>query len=58
VLISTAASGVLGVIAVAFGFRGEPLIYRLLMVAGFVVVSNIWIAVIFLSSVKQYRQIL
>jgi len=58
VLISTAASGVLGVIAVALGFRGEPLMYRLLMVAGFVVVSNIWIAVIFLSSVKQYRQIL
>ncbi|MET3229290.1 exopolysaccharide Pel transporter PelG [Paraburkholderia sp. 22099] len=58
VLISTAASGVLGVLAVAFGFRGEPLVYRLLMVAGFVVVSNIWIAVIFLSSVKQYRQIL
>jgi len=58
VLISTAASGVLGVLAAAFGFRGEPLVYRLLMVAGFVVVSNIWIAVIFLSSVKQYRQIL
>jgi len=58
VLVSTAASGVLGVLAVAFGFRGEPLMYRLLMVAGFVVVSNIWIAVIFLSSVKQYRQIL
>lgn len=58
VLVSTAASGVLGFVAVALGFRGEPLAYRLLMVAGFVVVSNIWIAVIFLSSVKQYRQIL
>jgi polysaccharide biosynthesis protein PelG len=34
------------------------LLYRLLMITGFVVVSNIWIAVIFLSSVKQYRQIL
>lgn len=58
VLISTAASGVLGTLAVWLGFAAEPLLYRLLMVAGFVVMSNIWIAVIFLSSVKQYRQIL
>ncbi|CAN7577887.1 exopolysaccharide Pel transporter PelG [Trinickia sp. LjRoot230] len=58
VLISTLASGVVGFIAVAIGFRGEPLAYRMLMIAGGVVISNIWIAVIFLSSVKQYRQIL
>ncbi len=58
VLVSTVVSGVCGFIAMAFLFRAEPLLYRLLMVAGFVVVSNIWIAVIFLSSVKQYRQIL
>ncbi|CAG4902005.1 exopolysaccharide Pel transporter PelG [Paraburkholderia gardini] len=58
VLVSTIASGVCGFVAMAFLFRAEPLLYRLLMVAGFVVVSNIWIAVIFLSSVKQYRQIL
>lgn len=58
VLITTAASGGVGFIAVASGFGGEPLLYRMLMVAGFVIVSNIWIAVIFLSSVKQYWQIL
>ncbi|TAL97482.1 MAG: histidine kinase [Paraburkholderia sp.] len=58
VLVSTIVSGVCGFIAMACLFRAEPLLYRLLMVAGFVVVSNIWIAVIFLSSVKQYRQIL
>jgi uncharacterized membrane protein len=58
VLISTAASGLLGTLAMWWGFGAEPLLYRLLMVAGFVVMSNIWIAVIFLSSVKQYRQIL
>ncbi|WP_118179757.1 exopolysaccharide Pel transporter PelG [Paraburkholderia phosphatilytica] len=57
-LVSTAVTGVLGFIAIALGFRGEPLGYRVLMIAGFVVISNIWIAVIFLSSVKQYRQIL
>lgn len=58
VLVSTIAAGLIGVAAMLTGFRGEPLAYRVLMVAGFVVVSNIWIAVIFLSSVKQYRQIL
>ncbi|HEY1589843.1 MAG TPA: exopolysaccharide Pel transporter PelG [Rhodanobacter sp.] len=58
VLVSTIAAGVIGVAAMLIGFRSAPLAYRVLMVAGFVVVSNIWIAVIFLSSVKQYRQIL
>jgi uncharacterized membrane protein len=58
VLVSTVVSAALAVTAMALGFRGEPLAYRLLMVAGFTVMSNIWIAVIFLSSVKQYRQIL
>jgi uncharacterized membrane protein len=58
VLVSTITSGLLGFIAMAVAFRAEPLVYQLLMIAGFVVMSNIWIAVIFLSSVKQYRQIL
>jgi uncharacterized membrane protein len=58
VLTSTIASGLVGVVAMLVGFKSEPLAYRVLMVAGFVVISNIWIAVIFLSSVKQYRQIL
>ncbi|SDH15442.1 exopolysaccharide Pel transporter PelG [Paraburkholderia phenazinium] len=58
VLVSTIASGVLAFVAMLLWFRSTPLAYRVLMVAGFVVVSNIWIGVIFLSSVKQYRQIL
>ncbi|CAM2193518.1 exopolysaccharide Pel transporter PelG [Paraburkholderia sp. A1RI_3L] len=58
VLVATLAAGVIGVAVMAIGFRAEPLGYRLLMVAGFVLLSNIWIAVIFLSSVKQYREIL
>jgi len=58
ILVSSIASGVIAVIAMLTGFRDTQLIYRVLMVIGFVVVSNIWIAVIFLSSVKQYRQIL
>ena len=58
VLVSSLLAAAVAVIAMLVGFRSEPLIYRLLMITGFVVVSNIWIAVIFLSSVKQYRQIL
>ncbi|PJO24231.1 exopolysaccharide Pel transporter PelG [Burkholderia glumae] len=58
VLVTTLAAGLSASLAMAAGFRGEPLAYRVLMVAGFVVMSNIWISVIFLSSVKQYRQIL
>jgi uncharacterized membrane protein len=57
-LVCTIAAGAIAAVAMAFGFRGEPLGYRILMIAGLVIVSNIWIAVIFLSSVKQYRQIL
>jgi uncharacterized membrane protein len=58
VLVSTIASGLIGVFAMIVGFPHEPVIYKVLMVAGFVTISNVWIAVIFLSSVKQYRQIL
>ncbi len=58
VLVATLAAGLFASVAMMIGFRGEPLAYRALMVLGFVVMSNIWIAVIFLSSVKQYRQIL
>lgn len=58
VLVSTFASGFIGVVAMLLGFQHELLLYKLLMVAGFVTISNVWIAVIFLSSVKQYRQIL
>lgn len=58
ILVSSIIACVLSVIAMLTGFRHTPLVYRVLMVVGFVVVSNIWIAVIFLSSVKQYRQIL
>jgi uncharacterized membrane protein len=58
VLVTTLMSGIIGLAAVALGFGGTPIGYRLLMVAGFVLLGNIWIAVIFLSSLKQYREIL
>ncbi|AJY27153.1 putative membrane protein (plasmid) [Burkholderia thailandensis 34] len=58
VLVVTALAGVFATAAVLAGFGGTSAIYRGLMIAGFVVLSQIWIAVIFLSGVKQYRQIL
>lgn len=57
-LVTTLAAGALATTVMLLGFRDQTLHYRMLMVAGFVIVSNIWIAVIFLSSVKQYWQIL
>jgi uncharacterized membrane protein len=57
-LVTTLAAGIVGTVVMLLGFREQSLHYRILMVAGFVIVSNIWIAVIFLSSVKQYWQIL
>jgi uncharacterized membrane protein len=54
----TAVSGGLGMLVVMFLFPQENLIYRLLMLAGFVTVSNIWVATIFLSGMKEYKAIL
>ncbi|MBS0336159.1 MAG: exopolysaccharide Pel transporter PelG [Proteobacteria bacterium] len=57
-LLVTGVSGTLGVAAIAFLFAGENVAYRLLMLTGFVMLSNIWVATIFLSGLKQYKQIL
>lgn len=54
----TAVSGLLGTFAILFLFQGESLLYRLLMLTGFVTVSNIWVATIFLSGMKEYKAIL
>ncbi|MNR89012.1 hypothetical protein D3C72_199660 [compost metagenome] len=56
-LVTTAASGVIGLALAFFAFPEQSVAYRLLMIAAFVVVSNIWIAVILLSGMKQYKQI-
>lgn len=57
-LLVTAVGGVLGLILMFTAFAQQPLIYRVLMLMGFVTLCNIWIAVIFLTSVKQYRAVL
>ncbi|MDF3834863.1 exopolysaccharide Pel transporter PelG [Cupriavidus basilensis] len=56
-LLVTVLSGAIGIGCGIFAFQAQSVLYRLLMTAGFVVMSNIWIAVIFLSGMKQYKAI-
>ena len=56
-LVMTLLAGGLGLIVMLFAFPQQSAIYRVLMLAGFVVMANIWIAVIFLSGMKQYKAI-
>lgn len=53
----TVIGGALGLLAVVFLFPQQSVLYRLLLLAGFVIMCNIWIATIFLSGMKQYRAI-
>jgi uncharacterized membrane protein len=54
----TLVSGSLGLVFALTAFRDESAVYRLLMVMGFVILSNIWICTILLSSLKQYSAVL
>lgn len=56
--LTTIATGLIGLALALTLFRGESVLYRLLMLIGFVIISNLWISVIFLTSVKQYKAIL
>lgn len=55
--VTTVVSGVLAVLIVALAFRGEPLLYRVAMVAGFVLMCDLWMVVVLLSGLKAYRAI-
>ena len=57
-LVTTVATGLVGVLLAVFTFDETSRAYRVLMVMGFVIVSNIWICVIFLASIKRYSVIL
>ena len=54
----TLISGCLSLLIGLFLFPGQSILYRVLLVASFVVLSNIWIATVFLSGMKQYKAIL
>jgi uncharacterized membrane protein len=56
-LVTTVSSALIGLLLAFFAFPEQSVAYRLLMVAAFVVISNIWITVILLSGMKQYKQI-
>ena len=56
-LLVTVGAGVLGVIVLALLFD-QPLIYRVLVLANFVVLCNLWLVIIFLSGMKKYNRIL
>ncbi|GAB4467979.1 MAG: exopolysaccharide Pel transporter PelG [Burkholderiaceae bacterium] len=53
----TWVSGLAGLAAAVFLFDKESPAYRLLMVAGLVLMSNIWIATVLLSGLKQHKSI-
>lgn len=57
-LTSITAAGVLGLALAASLFQGTTVLYRLLMVAGLVLLSGIWMATVLLSGLKQHRAIL
>ncbi len=55
--IVTVVGGALGMLCVVFLFPAQSVMYRLLLLSAFVIMCNIWIATIFLSGMKQYREI-
>lgn len=57
ITVTTVVGGIAGVALLA-AFFTQPLVYRLLMLASFVTLSNLWLVVIFLTGMKVYRRIL
>ena len=55
--LTTVASGGLGALLVGATVGGS-LLYRLLLVASFVVLANVWVIVLFVSGMKRYQQVL
>ena len=56
-LVTNAVAGTLALVLVFGSFSEESVIYRALMVAGFVTMCDIWIATIFMSGLKFYKTI-
>ena len=58
IFITTLIAGLIGMGLAIFAFPQEDAIFRILLIANFVVLCNIWIATIFLSGMKNYKAIL
>lgn len=56
-MVTMGAAGLLGLVCALSLFSGLGVAYRLLMLAGFVLLSGIWIATILLSGLKRYGAI-
>jgi uncharacterized membrane protein len=56
-LVVTSVSGIVGLLAIFLFFSGMSVPYRILMLSGFVILCAIWVATIFLSGMKQYKEI-
>ncbi|OZY58818.1 histidine kinase [Pseudomonas lundensis] len=56
-LLVTLSSGVLGTLLL-WALFDEPLMYRLLVLANFVTLCNLWLVIIFLSGMKAYNRVL
>jgi len=56
-LVVTTISGLVGMAAIYLLFEGVTLQYRLLMLSCFVMLCAIWVAAIFMSGMKQYKEI-
>jgi len=51
------AAGLLGTLALFVLLPGQSLLYRLLMLAGFVLMCGVWVLTVLLSGMKRYRAI-
>ena len=56
-LLVTTISGLCGMLVIYLFFNGMSVSYRMLMLSGFVILCAIWVATIFLSGMKQYKEI-
>ena len=56
-LVTNAVAGSLSLVLVFASFGTESVIYRALLVAGFVTLCDVWIATIFMSGLKFYKTI-
>ena len=57
ILLTMVCSGTLGIAAILLLFPRETDFYRVLMLSGFVIMCCIWVATLFLSGMKHYKEI-
>lgn len=56
-LLVTSVGGLFGLLVLFLLFKGVSTAYQILMLSGFVILCAIWVATIFMSGMKQYKEI-